>query len=82
MAINYLLFDLDGTLIDTTNLILNCYKNSVNKFVENPPDKAEILKGFGRPLQDQLWRLYPSLRDRIDEMALLWRDAQDELHDA
>lgn len=82
MAINYLLFDLDGTLIDTTNLILNCYKNSVNKFVENPPDKAEILKGFGRPLQDQLWRLYPSLRDRIDEMALLWREAQDELHDS
>jgi pyrophosphatase PpaX len=82
MAIKYLLFDLDGTLIDTTNLIFNCYKNSVNAFVDNPPDEAEILKGFGRPLADQLWRLYPTLRNRIDEMTLLWKEAQAELHDS
>ncbi|HEX2987956.1 MAG TPA: HAD-IA family hydrolase [Chloroflexota bacterium] len=82
MSIKYLLFDLDGTLIDTTDLIFNCYKSSVNRFVENPPDETEILKGFGRPLTDQLWRMYPTLRDRIDEMAELWRKAQSELHDS
>ncbi len=81
MAIQYLLFDLDGTLIDTTDLILNCYRCSVSKLVENPPTDAEILKGFGKPLRDQLWRLYPSLRDRVDELFVLWRQAQEELHD-
>lgn len=81
MSIRYLLFDLDGTLIDTTDLILNCYRTSVSRLVEDPPTETEILKGFGRPLQDQLWRLYPGLRDRIEEMLLLWRQAQEELHD-
>ncbi len=81
MAIRYLLFDLDGTLIDTTNLILNCYRTSVSKLVDNPPTDEEILKGFGKPLQDQLWRLYPSLRDRIDELFTMWRQAQEDLHD-
>ncbi|MGE5619608.1 MAG: HAD-IA family hydrolase [Sphingomonadaceae bacterium] len=82
MAIRYLLFDLDGTLIDTTDLILSCYRNSVSRLVENPPTDAEILKGFGRPLRDQLWRLYPELRHRIDEMFVLWRNVQEELHDS
>ena len=81
MPINYLLFDLDGTLIETTDLILSCYRASVSKLVETPPADEEILKGFGRPLRDQLWRLYPTLRDRIDEMFALWRQAQEDLHD-
>ena len=81
MSIRYLLFDLDGTLIDTTDLILNCYRASVSKLVDNPPTDEEILKGFGRPLRDQLWRLYPSLRDRIDDLFALWRQAQEQLHD-
>jgi pyrophosphatase PpaX len=81
MAIRYLLLDLDGTLIDTTELILSCYRASVSKLVDNPPTDEEILKGFGRPLRDQLWRLYPTLRDRIDETLALWRQAQEELHD-
>ena len=81
MPIRYLLFDLDGTLIDTTELILSCYRASVSRLVPDPPSDEEILKGFGRPLRDQLWRLYPTLRDRIDEMFDLWRQAQEELHD-
>ena len=81
VAIRYLLFDLDGTLIDTTDLILSCYRNSVSTLVDHPPSDQEILKGFGTPLPSQLWRLYPTLRDRIDEVIELWRRAQDELHD-
>lgn len=76
-----LLFDLDGTLIDTTELILSCYRASVHRLVDDPPTDEEILKGFGTPLPRQLWRLYPSLRDRVDEMVDLWRQAQAELHD-
>ena len=81
MVIKYLLFDLDGTLVDTTDLILNCYRASVSKLVENPPSDEEILKGFGTPLTQQLYRLFPTLRDRSEEILTLWRQAQEELHD-
>lgn len=81
MAIRYLLFDLDGTLVDTTNLILSCYRASINKLVDNPPSDEEILQGFGTPLSQQLYRLFPTLRDRPDEIITLWRQTQDELHD-
>ena len=81
MPFRFVLFDLDGTLIDTTDLILSCYRNSVSRLVENPPTDAEILEGFGTPLPDQLRRLFPELRDRIDELVALWRRAQEELHD-
>lgn len=81
MAIRYLLFDLDGTLIDTTELILSCYRRSVSNLVESPPTDEEILKGFGTPLPMQLHRLFPTLRDRTDELVEQWRAAQEELHD-
>lgn len=81
MTTRYLLFDLDGTLVDTTNLILSCYRASVSKLVDNPPTDEEILKGFGTPLTQQLYRLFPTLRDRSDEILALWRQAQEELHD-
>lgn len=81
MAIRYLLFDLDGTLVDTTNLILSCYRASISKLVDNPPSDEEILQGFGTPLSQQLYRLFPTLRDRPDEIIILWRQTQDELHD-
>lgn len=81
MAIRYLLFDLDGTLVDTTNLILSCYRHSVSKLVDDPPTDEEILKGFGTPLPQQLHRLFPTLRDRLEEIVDLWRQSQEELHD-
>lgn len=81
MTIENLLFDLDGTLVDTTELILSCYKTSVSKLVDNPPSDEEILKGFGTPLTEQLHRLFPTLRDRSDEILAMWRQAQEELHD-
>lgn len=81
MSFRYLLFDLDGTLIDTTELILSCYRASASRLVDDPPTDEEILKGFGTPLPDQLRRLFPSLRDRIDEVAAQWRQAQEALHD-
>ncbi len=79
--VRYLLFDLDGTLIDTTELILSCYRASVSRLVDNPPSDEDILKGFGTPLRDQLWRLFPSLRDRREELVAMWLRAYEELHD-
>jgi pyrophosphatase PpaX len=81
MLFRHLLFDLDGTLVDTTDLILNTYRASVCKMVDNPPTDEEILRGFGTPLTQQLYRLFPALRDRIDEATDIWRQTQSELRD-
>ncbi|HEX9015348.1 MAG TPA: HAD-IA family hydrolase [Chloroflexota bacterium] len=81
MAVKYILFDLDGTLVDTTNLILSTYRESVSKMVDSPPTDEEILKGFGTPLTSQLHRLFPTLRDRQDEIIELWKETQEKLHD-
>lgn len=81
MAVKYILFDLDGTLVDTTNLILSTYRESVSKMVDSPPTDEEILKGFGTPLTSQLHRLFPTLRDRQSEIIELWKETQEKLHD-
>ncbi|MGI5836263.1 MAG: HAD family hydrolase [Chloroflexota bacterium] len=81
LPLRYLLFDLDGTLVDTTELILNCYRAAIFDLVDSPPSDEEITKGFGTPTRDQLWRLFPSLRHRIDELEAMWKDAYQSLHD-
>jgi len=68
-------------LIDTTELILSCYHASIFKLVDNPPTDEEIKKGFGRPTRDQLWRLFPSLRHRLDELETMWLETYRSLHD-
>lgn len=48
------LFDLDGTLADTVELILRCYRHTmVTHLGEAPPDEA-WLATIGTPLRDQL----------------------------
>lgn len=80
-SLRFLLFDLDGTLIDTTELILSCYRTSISKLVDDPPTDEEIKEGFGTPLQDQLWRLFPALRDRREELVAMWLQTYQDLHD-
>lgn len=51
------LFDLDGTLIDTTELIYQCFRESLKKPCEDfgiTIGKEEILQSIGLPLYDQM----------------------------
>lgn len=50
------LFDLDGTLIDTTNLILESYRHTIRKYFGYTPSDEDLLPGFGTPLRTQLAR--------------------------
>jgi pyrophosphatase PpaX len=49
--IKAMLFDIDGTLIDTTDLILSCYKHTFKTHSIVPKRREEILKVFGYPLE-------------------------------
>jgi len=48
------LFDLDGTLADTVELILRCYRHTMKEHLGEAPPDARFLATIGRPLPVQL----------------------------
>ena len=48
------LFDLDGTLIDSVELILNCYRHTMGKHLGRVPPDSLWIAGLGTPLRRQL----------------------------
>src|ERR687896_1656798 len=58
MNIRTVLFDLDGTLIDSVRLILDSYHHTLNQHGLPARTDSEWLKGVGTPLTAQLaeWR--------------------------
>src|SRR5574338_355773 len=79
-AINTVLFDLDGTLIDSIDLILSSYRHTmVAHGFPDVPD-AEWLKGVGTPLRAQLG---PWARDdsHLEALVATYRDYNLSNHD-
>ncbi|MBQ9757828.1 MAG: pyrophosphatase PpaX [Clostridia bacterium] len=52
--IKAVLFDFDGTLIDTNELIFKSYRTAFRKVLNREIDDEEILKLYGRPLRGSL----------------------------
>lgn len=52
-----ILFDLDGTLIDTTDLILQCFKFSWSKVCGFEHSRETLIETFGTPLRDAMHSL-------------------------
>lgn len=65
MKYKYILFDLDGTLIDTNQLIINSFRHTYKTHLNRDIEDSEILKYFGEPLITTL-RRYSA--DKADEM--------------
>lgn len=53
------LFDLDGTLIDSTELIVETYRFTLRELAGFEPSREDIISGFGTPLIENLRRLSP-----------------------
>jgi pyrophosphatase PpaX len=51
------LFDADGTLFDTAELICDCFQHIALKHTEKQLDRTTILAGYGLPLKGQLLKL-------------------------
>lgn len=51
MAIRNILFDLDGTLLDTNELIIQSFKHTYKKHLNKQVSKEEIIKHFGEILK-------------------------------
>lgn len=73
------LFDLDGTLIDSIGLLLRCVRHTFEG--RNPaPTDAEWIAGIGTPLGAQL-AAYANSDEEVEELTRRYRTFQREQHD-
>ena len=61
-----ILFDLDGTLIDTTRLILRCFDHSWEKVCGRIHSREALIETFGIPLREAMRRLVAVTNDLTD----------------
>jgi pyrophosphatase PpaX len=73
------LFDLDGTLIDTIDLLLECARHTFEGRTPAPTDD-EWIAGIGTPLRKQ-FAAYTSSDEEIEALAQRYRAYQREHHD-
>jgi pyrophosphatase PpaX len=73
------LFDLDGTLIDSIGLLLECVRHTFDGRTPAPTDE-EWIAGIGTPLRKQLGA-YASSDEEIEALTDRYRTFQREHHD-
>lgn len=79
--IDTVLFDLDGTLIDSIELIRRSYVHTLREHLRVEPDRESWLAGLGRPLVWQFSQLVSDARE-IEAMVATYRRFNFEHHDA
>lgn len=75
------LFDLDGTLLDSVELILESFRHTARVHGAPPRSDAEWLAGVGRPLADQLRCLVTDGRP-LEDLVATFREFNLARHDA
>lgn len=78
--IRAVLYDFDGTLADSTDLIMRSYRHTMSTHLGHVPPDEDWLSGFGMTLESQLNRF---ARDEAMAAAMLdtYRDFQNTIHD-
>lgn len=74
------LFDLDGTLADTTELILRCYRHTMQVHLGHTPPDERWTAGMGTPLREQL-KEFARDADEAARMAETYSTYQRAIHD-
>lgn len=75
---NCILFDLDGTLIDTTPLILESFKHTFLYHYNVKMKDEDLIKYLGVPLKNPFEELYP---DAVDILIKTYREFNELKHD-
>jgi len=81
MAIRGILYDNDGTLVDTHDLILESMRYATREVLGRVIPDEELMHGVGTPLDDQLIALAGDEAVGL-EMARVYREYNEERHDA
>ena len=79
MKIKGVLFDLDGTLVNTTPLILESFRHTFREFGLPVPADSELVAGFGLPMRTAVTAYMPE--EMADEFCDAYRAYQRTRHD-
>lgn len=69
-----IIFDLDGTILDTTEGILLSVEHTIDKYNLPKPAKDTLLSFIGPPIQVSFKKIYDLPDDTIQEMAVEFRN--------
>lgn len=70
MKYPYILFDLDGTLIDTNELIMTSFMYSLNQVHPDVFTREQVLAVMGKPLREMMEHFDPQRADELVEIYL------------
>ena len=73
MGYKLAIFDLDGTLLDTTQGVIECVENAAKELGFPKKDMSELITFIGPPLQDSFPRVYGCDKDKADEATAIFR---------
>ncbi len=80
-AIRTILFDLDGTLLDTYEMILVSMRYTINEVEGKNHTDEELMAGVGTPLYDQMLDFTNGDTVRAEELVTIYRAYNDAIHD-
>lgn len=78
MKINTVLFDLDGTLINTNELIISSFLHTLHTYYPNQYTREDVLPFIGPTLRETFMSIDPK---RADEMIACYREYNHKHHD-
>lgn len=76
--IKAILFDLDGTLIDTNELIIQSFKHAFRKHFNAEMEEQKIIRFFGEPLTKSMESIDP---DNVEILMKYFKDFNEKQHD-
>jgi pyrophosphatase PpaX len=79
-GIRAVLYDFDGTLADSTELIMRCYRHTMRTHLGSVPPDDVWLSGFGMTLESQM-RRFGRDPDEVEAMLDTYREYQNSIHD-
>jgi len=71
-------FDLDGTIVDSVELIVVSFKHAMREVLGREVSREEAIAYVGRPLREQMVAFSP---DRADELVASYREFNHREHD-
>ncbi|QHZ45466.1 pyrophosphatase PpaX [Bacillus sp. NSP9.1] len=78
MKINTVLFDLDGTLINTNELIIASFLHTLDHYAPGRYQREDVLSFIGPSLYETFSSIHP---DQTDEMIRMYREFNHQMHD-
>lgn len=76
-----ILFDLDGTLLDTHDMILVSMRHTINEVDGQDRSDEELMARVGTPLLDQMLHFTANDQARAEELVDIYRAYNDSIHD-